>query len=182
MKKIFFLLLVAFITNAAFSQDKKDSTDGRFHDDLFDRLVGTWKVSSVAHGFSSTGVITGKWILNHQFFHLQFKGKDTIPWWHMPMEYDEFIGYNRYAKRYTVHGISIEGDADPSEGFSYGYRNGNEFKTVAKFGSDTSMIQRFVWEPATGTWNIKSMEEIGGKEGEIFLEMKLAALKPSGKK
>jgi hypothetical protein len=178
----FLLLMAAFVTNVALSQNKKDSTDGRFHKDLFDRLEGTWKVSSVAHGFSSTGVITGKWILNHQFFQLHFKGNEIIPWWNMPMEYEEFIGYNHHKERYTVHGISIEGDADLSEGFCYGYRNGNEFKTIAKFSSDTSIIQRFLWEPATKTWNIKSTAEIGGKEGEVFLEMKLVALKPEGTK
>lgn len=183
MKKIFFLLLMTWFANITFAQSTKDSSDGRFHDELFDHLVGTWNVSSIAHGFSSSGVITASWVLNHQFFHLHFKGNDTIPWWHMPMEYEEFVGYNHYAKRYTVHGMSIEGDADLSEGFSYGYRNGNEFKTIAKFASDTSMIQRFIWQPATGTWIIKSTAAIGEKEGnEVFLEMKLEAVKTSRKK
>ncbi len=176
MKKFFFLLLMASIANATLAQNTKDSTDGRFHDDLLDHLVGTWKVSSVAHGFPSTGVITAKWVLNHQFFHLHFKGNEIIPWWHMPMEYEEFFGYNLKAKRYTAHGMSIEGDADPSEGFAYGYRNGNELKTIAKTGSDTSMIQRFVWQPATATWMITSTMAIGEKEAnEVFLEMKLVA-------
>ncbi|MEO6733024.1 MAG: hypothetical protein ABIN01_17500 [Ferruginibacter sp.] len=183
MKKFFFLLLMASLANPTFSQNTKDSVDDRFHDDLLDHLVGTWNVSAVAHGFSSTGVITASWVLNHQFFHLHFKGNDTIPWWHMPMEYEQFFGYNRFAKRYTSHGMSIEGDGDPSEGFAYGYRNGNELKTIAKFGSDTSVIQRFTWQPATSTWSIKSTAEIGGKEGnEVFLEMKLVAVKPSSKK
>jgi hypothetical protein len=179
MKKLFFLLLVISITNTIIAQNTKDSADGRFHDDLLDHLVGTWNATSVAHDFSSTGVITAGWVLNHQFFHLHFKGNDTIPWWHMPMEFEEYFGYSRAKKRYSVHGMSIEGDADPSEGFGFAYRNGNEFKTVLKMSPDTSIIQRFTWQPATGTWSIQSKEEIGGKEGtEVFLEMKLEAVKP----
>ena len=179
MKKLFILLLLVLTGTEMFAQNKQDSSDGRFHDDLLDRLVGTWNVSAVAHGFSSTGVITGEWVLNHQFFYLHFMGKDTIPWWHMPMEYLQYFGYNTRAKRYTMHGLSIEGDADPSEGFGYAYRNGNELKTVAKMSPDTSVIQRFTWQPGTNTWSIKSTTEIGGKEGrEVFLEMKLVAVTP----
>jgi len=183
MKKLFFLLLVVCITNTSIAQNTKDSADGRFHDDLLDHLAGTWHITSVAHGFSSTGVITAAWILNHQFFQLHFTGNDTIPWWHMPMEFQVFIGYNHHKNRYHFHVISIEGDADPSEGFGYAYRNGNEIKLVAKMSPDTSVIQRFTWQPATATWTMQSKEEIGGKEGkEAFLKMKLEAVKPAANK
>jgi hypothetical protein len=175
---IMLIVLSAFFTSPTFAQATKDSADGRFHDDLLDHLVGNWKVTSVAHDFSSTGNINSAWVLNHQYLHIHFKGNEIIPWWHMPMEYEEFIGYNHNNKRYTVHGISIEGDADLSEGFSYGYRNGNEFKTIAKFSADTSIVQRFIWEPVSMSWNIQSRMEISGKEGEVFLDMKLVAVKP----
>ena len=78
--------------------------------------------------------------------------------------------------------MSIEGDEDLSEGFSYGYRNGNDFKTVAKFGADTNIIQHYTWHPATNTWNIRSVPEINGKEGDVFLDMKLTAIKSSSNK
>ena len=91
------------------------------------------------------------------------------------MEYYEYIGYNHYQKRYTVHGMSIEGDEDLSEGFGYGYRNGNEFKTVEKFGTDTNIVQYLFWHPENSSWNIQSRAEINGKEGDIFLNMKLTA-------
>jgi len=67
---------------------------------------------------------------------------------------------------------------DPSEGFCYGYGTGNEFKTVAKFGTCSLIIQRLTWEPASDSWTIKSRWVIGGKEGEAFPDMKLAAVKP----
>jgi hypothetical protein len=124
-------------------------------------------------------VIEAKWILNHQFFHIHLKSNEVIPWWHVQMEYEEFIGYNHKDKRYIVHGMSIEGDEDRSEGFAYGYRAGNEFKTISKFGGDSLIVQRFTWEPVSGSWTIKSNLEIAGKAGEAFLEMKLVAVKPS---
>ena len=97
------------------------------------------------------------------------------------MEYYAYIGYNHYQKRYAVHGMSIEGDEDLSEGFSYGYQNGNEFKTVAKFGADTNIVQRYFWEPVTNSWNIQSRPEINGKKGDIFLDMKLTAANQKSK-
>ena len=103
------------------------------------------------------------------------------------MEYEEFVGYNHSSKRYVVHGMSIEGDEDPSEGFCYAYRTGNEFKTVAKFGSDSFIVQRFTLQTAyraitnADSWNIKSAWVIAGKEGEPFLEMQLC-ITPTPKK
>lgn len=69
--------------------------------------------------------------------------------------------------------MSIEGDEDLFEGFCYGYRNGNDFKTIAKFSADTSVVQHLIWQPESKTWLIQSRPEIKGKEGEMFLDMKL---------
>ena len=118
--------------------------------------------------------------MNHQFFRIHLKSHEVIPWWHVQMEYEEFIGYNHLNKRYVVHGISIEGnDNDPSEGFCYAYRNGNEFKTVSKFAADSLIVQRFTWKPTAATWHIESRWVVSGVEGETFLDMKLVASKPS---
>lgn len=182
MKKVCFLFISALVYITAFTQNIPDSADRRFHDDLLDHLVGEWSVTSTAHGTPFTADLSATWVLNHQYLFIHFKSHEIIPWWNMPMEYFEYIGYNRYQKRYTVHGMSIEGDEDLSEGFSYGYRTGNEFKNVAKFSSDTSVVQIFTWHPETKTWNIQSRSEIGGKEGEVFLNMKLVSLKPSTKR
>ena len=89
------------------------------------------------------------------------------------MEYFEYIGYNHYKQRYTVHGMSIEGDEDLSEGFGYGSRNGNDFRTSQKFGTDTAIVQHAIWQPETKTWRIQSRPEINNKEGDVFLDMKL---------
>lgn len=79
------------------------------------------------------------------------------------MEYYQYIGYNHYKQRYTIHGMSIEGDEDLFEGFCYGYRNGNDFKTIAKFSADTSVVQHLIWQPEVkhGLFNqgLKSREK-----------------------
>ncbi len=177
--------LMTFIATPSFAQSAEDTTDGRFHDDLLNHLVGKWNVTSMAHGSPFTAAVEVDWVMNHQYLHIHFKSHEIVPWFHVPMEFEEFIGYNHNSKRYVVHGMSIEGDEDPSEGFLYGYRTGNEFKTVAKFGSDSLIVQRFSWQTAyrqlnrPDSWNIKSVWVIAGKEGEPFLEMQLVAAKPA---
>jgi len=181
MKKIYLSLITAIISSLSFAQNPKDTTDGRFHDDLLDQLVGEWNDTSIAHGSKFTSHVDVKWVLNHQYLLIHLKSNEVIPWWHVQMEYYEYIGYNHYQERYTVHGMSIEGDEDISEGFSYGYRNGNEFKTVAKFGADTNIVQRYTWEPTSNSWTIQSRPIIAGKEGDVFLDMKLVSAKTSSK-
>ena len=180
-------ILLTLIAAASFAQNVEDTTDGRFHDDLFNRLVGKWDVTSIAHGSPFTAVFEANWVMNHQYLHIHFKSNEIIPWFHTQMEFEEFIGYNHSNKRYVVHGMSIEGDEDPSEGFGYAYRTGNEFKTVAKFGLDSLIVQRFALQTAyreithADSWNIKSAWVIAGQEGEPFLEMQLVPATPSSK-
>ena len=99
----------------------------------------------------------------------------------MPMEFDYFIGFNHNQNRYIVHGISVFGN-DDDEGFWYAYRNGNELKVIGKpiitSDSDTLNIQRLIWQPVTNTWSIQTRSGINGKEGEVFLDMKLTAKEP----
>jgi len=180
-KKFLLIITIAFCTLAttvSFAQNAEDTTDGRFHDDLLNHLVGKWNVTSMAHGSPFTSVLDAAWVLSHQFLRIHLRSHEIIPWFHVQMEYEEFIGYNHSNKRYIIHGMSIEGDEEPFEGFCYGYRTGNEFKTIAKFGTDSLIVQRFTWEPASDSWTIKSTWVIAGKEGEAFLDMKLAAVKP----
>ena len=182
MKQVYFLFITALLYMPLFAQTAEDTTDGRFHDDLLNHLVGKWDVTSIAHGSPFTSALEVDWVMNHQYIRIHLKSHEIIPWFHVQMEYEEFIGYNHSNKRYVVHGMSIRGNEDPSEGLSYAYRTGNEFKTVEKFAADSLIVQRFTWEPASGTWSIKSNWVIAGKEGEVFLDMKLVAAKPSSNK
>ncbi len=173
MKYLYCLFITTLVIITSFAQNTADTTDRRFHDDLLDHLVGKWHDTATAHGSTFTSEIDASWVLNHQYLLIHLKSNEVIPWWHVQMEYYQYIGYNHYQQRYTVHGMSIEGDEDLSEGFYYGYRKGNDFKTVAKFSADTSVVQHLIWQPESKTWLIQSRPEINGKEGELFLDMKL---------
>lgn len=182
MKKTYFIFISMLLFSSGFTQNAVDTANKRFYDGLLDNLVDEWNVTSVAHGFSSTATLTAKWILNHQHFHLHFKGNEVIPWIGTPMEFDYFIGFNHNQNRYIVHGISVFSN-DDDEGFWYAYRNGNEIKLIAKpiitSGSDTMNIQQFIWHPEIKTWSIQTRQLVNGKEGEVFLNMKLTAKEPS---
>ncbi len=180
MKQIYTLLTAMVISQLTFAQSSGDTLNHTFQDDLLNHLVGKWKVTSVAHGFSSTAVIEATWVYNHQHLQLHFKGNDTIPWIGVPMEFDYFVGYNQNYKRYVIHGISVFGN-DDDEGFWYGYRNGNELKILGKplitSTSDSMVVQRLIWQPETNTWHIQSRQSANGKEADVFLDMKLTAMK-----
>jgi hypothetical protein len=178
MKQVYFILIATIIATTSFAQSPKDTTNGSFQDDLLDHLVGKWNITSVAHGFSSTAVLEAEWVLNHQYLHYRLKSNEVIPWIKMPMEIDCFISYNYNSKRYVVLGMSVFG-VDDFEGFCYGSRNGNELKLVqeANNDADPTNIQRYTWEPTSNSWTIQSRPIVAGKEGEIFLNMKLVALK-----
>jgi hypothetical protein len=158
---------------SVFSQNTKDTTDHLFHDDLLDHLVGKWNITSFAHGAPFTATMDADWVLHHQFLHIHFKGNEVVAWFGVPMEYEEYIGYNHKQQRYVVYGASIEG-SDDFEGFCYAYRNENELKLIQKIiSSETNVIQRLIWEPESNSWIIQSRPEVAGKEGKIFLDMKL---------
>lgn len=186
-KTFILIILIAFsalITSPIFAQNAKDTTNGSFQDDFLDHLVGKWNITSVAHGFSSTATLEAEWVLNHQYLHYRLKSNEVIPWIKMQMEIDCFISYNYSSKRYVVLGMSVFG-VDDFEGFSYGSRNGNELKVVQKGTNEADpkniSIQRYTWEPTSNSWTIQSRWAIAGKEGELFLDMKLVAAKPSSK-
>jgi hypothetical protein len=85
MKKFFLLLMTTFISSLIVAQNAEDTTDGRFHDDLLNHLVGDWTVSGTAHGVSFQNLnLKAEWIMNHQYLQIHEKGTDTIPWLKMP--------------------------------------------------------------------------------------------------
>jgi len=183
LRLIFFYVLIA---SAAFAQNAKDSTDGRFHDDLLEHFIGQWNVSGTAHGkFFEHMNLEAEWIVNHQYFRMHMQGTEIVPWLGIPMEVFCFIGYNHSSNHYVVHEISVFGGDEPTEGFCHAYRTGNELKLVHKFlaTADTAIVQRFTWQPASGSWRMASRMEILGKEGEPFLDLQaIPATLPSTKK
>jgi hypothetical protein len=170
---IVFIVAKILMATDVFSQNTKDTTDHLFRDDLLDHLVGKWNITSFAHGSPFTATMDADWVLNHQYLHIHFKGNEVVPWFGIPMEYEEYIGYNHNQHRYVVYGASIEG-SDDFEGFCYAFRHDNELKLMQKVNTaDKTVIQRMTWEPESGSWIVQSRPEVAGKEGKIFLDMKL---------
>ena len=171
MKK-FCLLITAFISISTFAQTREDTTDGRFHDDLLDHLVGKWTFSGIVHGASFQNLkLEAQWILNHQYLQVHEKGIDTIPWLKMPWEAMFLIGYNHNDKRYVFYELTVRGVEVPYEGFSYATRNGNKFKISSRVSSDEIINQYFVWIPASASWHFENRLEKAGKEGEPYLNL-----------
>jgi hypothetical protein len=175
-------ILFALVTAVSFAQNAEDTADGRFHDDLLNHLVGKWDATSIVHGQKFTINLEAEWVLNHQYLHIHLKSLEVIPWLKGPFEGQFFFGYNQMNKQYTVQEMTVHGTNGLYEGFCYGYRSGNEFKAVAKVGTDSLTAQSFTWEPGSGTWSIKSRLVVAGKESEPFLEMILVATKRNKKK
>ena len=179
MIKKYWCVLIAGFCWISISAQNREPTQRQFTSDLLDHLVGDWKVASVTHGFSSSATLKGEWTLNHQIFHLHFKGKEIVPWIGVPMEFEYFIGYNHRQSKYIVHGVSVVG-LDDDEGFWYGSRNGNQLiirqPPEAGSTSDTVNVQRLTWKPETNTWVIQSRSRINGKEQGVFLDMRLTSV------
>ena len=168
------VVLTAFIASSAFAQAAGKK---KFQDDLLDHFVGKWDAIHIGHGSKFTSQYKGEWVINHQFFHFYSKTNEVVPWLGVPMEYEYFIGYNHPAKRYVVHGMNAFG-SDDYEGFCYASRNGNELTMVQK-GTDSTkvVVQRYTFDPTSNSWLIQSRKRISGKEGEVFVEIKLTAAK-----
>lgn len=166
-----------------FAQTKEDTTDGCFHDELLNHLVGTWNVAATANGNAFNATIKAEWVMSHQFLHIYEKVNEEIPWLHTPLEIEFFIGYNHISKRYVVHEMGVFGSDGPYEGFCYAYRDGNEIKLVKKLGSDSNTItvQRFTWEPVSASWHSEMRQITNGNEGNILVDQKLVALKSLSK-
>src|SRR5882724_6505554 len=127
MKKLYFLLVTTVIPFLTFSQNVKDTTDQRFHDDLLDHLVGRWNVTGVVYGTQAKLIFQAEWILNHQFLRVYEKSEGNIPGTNFPFETFLFIGYDNYTKRYIPQLVSMWGGTC-SQNTTNAYRTGNEFK------------------------------------------------------
>ena len=176
MKQFYLLLISTLSFLTTFGQKAEDTTDGRFHDELLNNLVGKWTISGIAHGTAFQNLnLEAEWIMNHQYLQIHEKGTDTVPWLKMPWEAMFLIGYNFNDKRYVVYELNVRGVDEPYEGFSYATRSGNKFKISSKTGSNESINQYFIWEPASKSWHLETRLEKAGKEGDPYLDLKAIA-------
>ncbi len=176
------IILTSFIPANSFAQSAEDTSDGSFHDDLLNNLVGKWDVAAIAHDEKFVLSLEAEWVLNHQYLHIHYKSHEVVPWLKVRFEAELFFGYNQSAKHYTVHEMTVHGDDGPYEGFCYAYQTGNEFKLMKKHaGSNNATVSRFTWEPSSKSWQMDMRLLIDGKEGESLIDMKMVTAKPSTK-
>lgn len=162
----------------------EDASDGRFHDELLNHLIGKWNVTGTVHGVQFSAVdLEASWVMNHQYVRVYEKSREVVPWLGIPFEREFFIGYNHSSKRYVIHEVSVFGPEDIYEGFCYAYRKVNEFTLIQKaaYISDSVNVQRLTWEPKSGSWRIEARWVIGGKEEAAFIDQKVEAVKSSSK-
>ncbi len=173
MKKIYFLLATVFIAGVSIAQNREDTTDGRFHDDLLDHLVGKWNVNGIVHGMKFQNLnLEATWIMNHQYLQIHEKGTDTVPFIKMPWEAMFIIGYNHSTKQYVFYEFTVRGVDEPYEGFSYASRSGNKLKVFSKLSTKEMIIQSFTWQPSSNSWHLELRIKKDGKEGEPYLDLK----------
>lgn len=176
----FLVAAVAVTLMAASSLDAQTSppvADWQFHDDLLDHLNGKWMATGIVHGNPATLNIEAEWVLEHQYLLLHEKSAGNVPGQPFPFEGFLFIGYNQTGKRYLAHEMTVWGGDDPTEGFVYAYRAGNEIKLVGRDQAEVIRVQRFTWDPIAKSWHIESRRVTAGKEEPPFLDLTVTAAK-----
>jgi len=169
------------VTPVSLAQVDKDGKDQRFYDDLLDHFVGKWDVSATVYGQKFTLDRDAEWVLSHQYLRIHETSREVIPWLKVPFERILYIGYNHGSRRYIVYELTVHGADVPHapEGLYYAERSGNELKMVLTKGSEVVSNARFIWEPASGSWDFQDRQVIAGKEQEPYLYQRAVPAKPS---
>jgi hypothetical protein len=182
LKTVILITVFVLLAPCSFAQTAGDTTRG-FHDDLLDHMVGKWNVSANVYGQKFTLDREAEWVMDHQYLRIYEKSREIIPWLKVPFERTIFIGYNHRSKRYVVYELTVHGGDVPHEpeGFYYGDRTGNELKMSLTKGSEVVAYQRFIWEPASGSWRFQGTRLIDGKEQEPNVDQKAIRVTTSSK-
>lgn len=167
--------LSSLIMGTSFAQSTGDAAESTFQDELLNNFVGKWEANATVHKTKFTLNFKVDWVLNHQYLRVYFISNEIIPWLKVPFESELYLGFDKVKQQYTFHELTVHGDTGPfEERLSSAQKTGNGFKLIKKRADvDMTIIQQFVWDPTSKTWQISSMLLTDGKEEEPFLEMKL---------
>ncbi len=145
-------LFLGFLGNPAHATEPLpvDGEGVPFHDELLDRLVGTWKVEGEILGSPATQTLTADWTLAHQFLALHIL--ETTPGTRSPYEAHVFLGYDNMSERYVAHWIDVFGGRT-SETLGYGTRTGDTLELVFEYPHGPFRTQ-FIWNAKTATWRL----------------------------
>ena len=132
-------------------------------------------MTGTVHGSPTNQTLKADWVFNHQFLRVDEVSAENVSGTNEPYEGVFFIGYDSGKKRYLVHLMNVFGGTD-SGTLGYGQRSGNNLKIEFRY-PDGSVVQRFVWEPATKAWRLVSSASNAGIEGETLVDLRATRAK-----
>lgn len=156
------------------AQDQAPPLDGPkqiFHDELLDKMVGSWDLTGKIMGQTANHSVAASWVLNHQFFRIHEAdagaARDEIKY-----EAMVFVGYDNTSERYVAHWLDVYGGRF-SETLGYGHRSGDSIEFVFEY-PDGPFHTTFSWKPDTKTWQWQMRTKDKAGKWVLFGDMSLA--------
>ena len=161
------LLCVALLLSGSIAAQ----APAEWHDDLIDRLAGTWVMSGNVMGKDAHHEVQADWILKHQFLRIHEKTSASAPNGERAYEAFWFLGYDPDKKQYVMHLIDVYGGTY-SETLGYGSRDGDQIRFLFDY-PDGPFRTVYRWIPGAGTWEWVMDQK--GKAGKwtAFADLKL---------
>jgi hypothetical protein len=161
------LLCVALLLSGSIAAQ----APAEWHDDLIDRLAGTWVMSGNVMGKDAHHEVQADWILKHQFLRIHEKTSASAPNGERAYEAFWFLGYDPDKKQYVMHLIDVYGGTY-SETLGYGTRDGDQIRFLFDY-PDGPFRTVYRWIPGAGTWEWVMDQK--GKAGKwtAFADLKL---------
>ena len=152
------------------------SPPSEWHDDLVDRMAGTWNLTGSVMGREAHHDVEAVWVLNHQFLRIHEQTAEGAPASERRYEAIWFLGYDSTSERYVLHLMDVFG-ARYSETHGYGTRDGNSLRFVFEY-PDGPFHTTFRWSSETGTWQWLMEEKNKDGKWTNFADLKLASVAP----
>jgi hypothetical protein len=161
------LLCVALLLSGSIAAQ----APAEWHDDLIDRLAGTWVMSGNVMGKDAHHEVQADWILKHQFLRIHEKTSASAPNGERAYEAFWFLGYDPDKKQYVMHLMDVYGGTY-SETLGYGTRDGDQIRFLFDY-PDGPFRTVYRWIPGAGTWEWVMDQK--GKAGKwtAFADLKL---------
>ena len=148
-----------------------------WHDELVDRLAGTWKVTGTIRGQKAHHDLRAEWALNHQFLRIEEQTSADAPADERRYQATWFLGYDSATSKYVLHLMDIYGGSY-SETLGRGARLGDEMHFDFPY-PDGLFRSTYRWNSQTHGWQWH-MEQQDGKGGWTpFADLMVMPASPS---
>jgi len=138
-----------------------DGPQRPLQDTLFERLIGTWRMSGSVGSRQVSYAARGDWVLNHQFLRLVMRDSAQVPTY----EAHVYIGRDNLSERYVAHWLDVFGGRW-SETLGYGTRTGDSVEFVFEY-PDGPFRTRFSLDPGAG-WTVLMRQRSAGGDWRVF--------------